>query len=432
MSTDLIGSGETYTTLQSWEDDIPATLTEVEVGQCKNEGFTATSGTILTIDGHTTTGYSIRLTTATGASFRDHADLATNALTYNESLGAYIRNSGSYAKCVYFPDDNVQIDNLMIGATGTQGTAIVAQGSNASPTVKYNIIKGSSVNGAAQVYSSSGPGLFANNLVIQTRTSATRIALVYGYDVYNCTFVVPSGTTPATNGVFSNYGAFSHTNNLYFGCTNVESGSSTFIFTTCLSDDAAPPTGVTTATYADQFESATNDFRLKSGADAIDAGTTESNGSPSINGVTRPSGSSYDIGAWEFVAAGGGASGTSSVAASGNLQTNGEKGATAQGSTSSFGSTISIGAKQASGQAGSSISGSVATVGIGAEAFDGVSALSGSGNTAAVGEKAATAQGSTSSSGSATSLGAKAATSAASNQGRGQASTAGHKGTLSG
>jgi hypothetical protein len=63
-------------------------------------------------------------------------------------------------------------------------------------------------------------------------------------------------------------------------------------------------------TYAGQFEDSTDsarDYRIKTGADLIDAGTTESTWAAYDIAVTaRPDGAAYDVGCWEFVAGGGG------------------------------------------------------------------------------------------------------------------------------
>jgi hypothetical protein len=76
----------------------------------------------------------------------------------------------------------------------------------------------------------------------------------------------------------------------------------------CISDIASPPTGVTGGkTYANQFQNtvdATRDFRLKAGADCINAGTTDTTDIPAavdIVGTSRPQGSAWDVGCWELV-----------------------------------------------------------------------------------------------------------------------------------
>jgi hypothetical protein len=96
--------GGDYSTLQAWEDACPANLVtadQIWQGQCKNQEF-ALNATVLNIAGTTTdaTRY-IELTTEAGASFRDHASKATNALRYDATKGAGIRATNAYGKPIW-------------------------------------------------------------------------------------------------------------------------------------------------------------------------------------------------------------------------------------------------------------------------------------------------------------------------------------------
>lgn len=74
-----------------------------------------------------------------------------------------------------------------------------------------------------------------------------------------------------------------------------------------MTDQASPPTGFSQVTYTSQFQGTTAsalDFRVKSGANLINTGTSDStNGATDIAGTSRPAGSGWDIGSWEFVSA---------------------------------------------------------------------------------------------------------------------------------
>ena len=79
-----------------------------------------------------------------------------------------------------------------------------------------------------------------------------------------------------------------------------------------MTDLASPPTGWTGGkTYTSQFVDTgttvgNRDFRAKTGADILDAGTTDSTNVPNANDIAktaRPQGSAWDIGAWELVVA---------------------------------------------------------------------------------------------------------------------------------
>ncbi len=92
-----IGTGGDYTTLQAWEDASPANLVTSDVvwqGQCFNQEFFSSSAGLLNVSGSTTDATRYKeLTTYAGASFVDNAGVQTNALRYNASNGAGIRNS---------------------------------------------------------------------------------------------------------------------------------------------------------------------------------------------------------------------------------------------------------------------------------------------------------------------------------------------------
>src|SRR5262249_25313543 len=94
--TKTIGtSGRDYSTVQAWEDALPANLVtdgNSQVGQCFNDSEFTVAGDILTISGETTdASHTITITTGSGQSFRDNAGVQTNALLYNVSNGVGLR-----------------------------------------------------------------------------------------------------------------------------------------------------------------------------------------------------------------------------------------------------------------------------------------------------------------------------------------------------
>ena len=100
MTTHSIGTtGRDYSTLQAWEDACPANLVtdgNIWRGECYNDSEFSSSGTLVTIAGITTDAtHYVELTTATGHSFQDHADVRTNALKYNQSNGVGLKTTGN-------------------------------------------------------------------------------------------------------------------------------------------------------------------------------------------------------------------------------------------------------------------------------------------------------------------------------------------------
>ena len=305
-----IGTGGDYTTLQAWEDASPANLVTSDVvwqGQCFNQEFFSSSATLLTVSGTTTDATRYKeLTTYAGASFVDNASVQTNALRYNASNGAGIRNTYAWSPAVSLNESYFRISKLQIS-----GSANAALSSSASDglVVDKCIFEASSTS--VEPFKAYGTGTVKNSLFIQRSTNLVA-ALSNGTNAYNCTFArTGTGTASIIRG---SYSTSTLKNCAFFGgATTLASGSSTRTYTTCYTDTASPPSGCTTVAYdtstGSGFENktdATRDFRIKSTSAMVNAGTTDAtNAATDIAGTARPSGAAYDVGAWELVVAGG-------------------------------------------------------------------------------------------------------------------------------
>lgn len=331
MTTKTIGTGGDYSTIASWFAACPANLvssTQAWIGALKNETFTLTAN--VSLAGITTNStYYLELTTDTGASFADHADIQTNALRYNTSNGAAITCSTPWV--VMFGDPgatHVKLTKLQIRGAHNNCTTVDQTSTSGNLTIDRCIIETQhSTNGAAMLYGSGST--VRNSLLINRRSSSVGPALGIGNGAaaYNCTLACTAAAGAVA--LTGNYGTPTVKNCAVFGFTAIKSGGNTPTYTSCATDIASPPSGFTgSLTGSSQFESLTDgshDFRVKSGASLIDAGTTESTyAATDIAGTSRPSGSAYDVGAWEYVSGGGSsatataAAGTSTVSASGS------------------------------------------------------------------------------------------------------------------
>lgn len=316
MTTKTIGaSSADFTTLSAWEAAAAADLTspaDIYEGQEKDPTDHLTDATTLvTIAGSTTnaSGYK-HLTTAAGASFRDHASVQSNALRFNPANGAALSVTGGFQNAIILDENFVRLSNLQISAVNTSSRALSMNGS-----VRTNLdIDGCILESNSFINFSGFGGKVRNSLIICRESGAASICDVgfASIEFINCTFVVPSDLTPATACFVGNFASVTLKNCAIFGASALTdgSGSTTYSYTTCMTDVASPPAGCTTVTYANQFQNTTNaasDFRLKAGADCIDAGTTDStNAATDIAGTARPLGAAYDVGAWEGAAAAGG------------------------------------------------------------------------------------------------------------------------------
>lgn len=297
-----IGTGGDYSTLQAWEDAAPATLTDIWEGQCFNQGFTGSTN-LLTIAGSTSTSsFYKRLTTATGASWRDNS---ANAINYDTTKGAYISSSTGYGTAIMVSENYARIENLQVDGVSTGPPTV--ETSNDNILFRNCIIRGSNraitlsrANIVANCLIIAGPTAFG--FCVRTLSNATPNVL------YNTTMIGGSSTL----GHISSYLNPTLINCAIFGCAaGLDDG--THHGTGCsnnYTDVASPPTGFTQVAFdtttGSGFNSTSNDFKIKSTSALKNAGTSA--GSPytdtDVFGTSRPQGASFDVGMHEYVAAG--------------------------------------------------------------------------------------------------------------------------------
>lgn len=326
MTDKTIGTGGDYSTLQAWEDAKPADIVgsgSIWRGLQKNQNFDVTGSVtpILVIAGSTTdaTHYT-ELTTETGASFRDNASVQSNALKYNASNGASISQDGGSANVIEIEENFFRMSKLQVKGTPTGGSNYPTCFDGLSGTYGGVIIDGcifethnTNYVGRLQCASAS---VLKNCVLAQLGESAGAIfgcSFSTNLATYNNSFVAADDlTTPPAN-LFNNDFASGYTSKndaWYGGGTTTLRTSSNGTWTTGFSDCSTVPTGVTgSGSFSGAFQNvnaSTQDWRAKTGGNLIDNGTTDSTNAPvDIAGTSRPSGSAYDIGAWELVQAGG-------------------------------------------------------------------------------------------------------------------------------
>ena len=313
--TKSIGSagGRDYSTLQAWEDARPATLTDAEVGECYNDSEFTAAGAMLTLSGITTSSTNtLTLKCAAGQSFRDNASVQTNALRYNVSNGVGVRTTNSYTATITVSTNNTIIDGLQVKNTNTSGRSIAISGTN-DANIWQNCILEHKISSTSiyTIYGSSSK--IRNCLLVNHDSGANAFAanLGNGASIYNSTGVRPSNVTASSSAFRFQYGSPNCKNTAGFGFSGFSTGGASPAGSNNASDQTIGfgSSNQASKTYANQFQATdasagAHDFRLKSGADCIDTGTTDAtNGTPDIANTSRPSGSAYDIGCWEFVSA---------------------------------------------------------------------------------------------------------------------------------
>lgn len=307
MTDSTIGSGGDYTTIESWADYAPTTLTEVWRGLCLNQEFSES----FELSGSTSSASNYKeLTTNAGASFIDHASASTNALRYNASNGAAITSS-SASQTIFLNENYARITKLQVRNTDTAYGSKVLRVSGTGARVEQCICENASgANVASEPLNIFGTGTVASSLIVQRASGANVIAgLVNGAIAVNCTFVVPSDLTAATNGVGGGYSASTIKNCALFGVSNFYTGTAPTI-SDCYTDDPSPPSGSTGVTYStssgtyfENISDGTHDYRIKAGSSLIDNGTYDATNAPyDIIGTAFGSGTT-DVGCWEIYTA---------------------------------------------------------------------------------------------------------------------------------
>ena len=282
-------------------------------GQCQNQEFVV-AGTVVTFAGSTnnTTAYK-HLTTVTGASFSDHADVLTNALRYDATKGAALNNTAGGSTTVTISEANVRISKLQIKESGAAGRTLGAGGGTTGVFIDKCILEGGviSASGSNGTILIGSNHTFRNCVIIHRGGSADHIIAtqIQSPFFYNCTIVAPIGLTDQPEFLFATGASGTVTVQncaLFLGDSTkaLASGSATINYTTCVSDIAGSA-GVTLANFGAEYENAGNaetDLRLSMMSAQIDAGTTDAtNAATDIKGTARPAEAAYDIGCWESV-----------------------------------------------------------------------------------------------------------------------------------
>lgn len=310
-----------YSLLQSWEDALPANLVtdaNSQVGECYNDTeFTHAAGSVLIISGETTSStFTITLTTGSGQSFRDNANVQSNALFYNQTNGVGISGTYNYgAACVTVSVANVFIKNLQIKyQIGLIGPVISSLGNYRNCILDGGDTR-TSANDVTFLFSSA-----FNCLFIERGNTAGAESITSGANVVNCTIVNVGGAARLVNLTQYVSGTI-FKNCAFFGFNQIFSvNHATLNFDHCITDLGSwGTTGVAgtltdgggtilSKTFSSQFVSTTVDFRLKAGSDCLNVAvtdTTDITTADDIAGTSRPQGSAWDIGCWELVVASG-------------------------------------------------------------------------------------------------------------------------------
>jgi len=317
--TKTIGVGKDYTSISAWlagaNSTYPSGLVAADViwkGVLYKEGAGTNGEWSITSDISITTICDatryLWLTAAPGASFTNNANKLTNALRYNNANGVSVLST--VTGLGVFKTDSVA-NNQKLLITGIQfsgsGTAYFAYFSNGSITLDSCILEYANV-------ASYGAFNAVDSLIRITASSSGCCNQWSGAvnSLRNCT-IIGTGSS-ATAVVIGNYAPTGQIikNNAIFGFSAIRIDGNNKLDTTNSNYNATDlasfgwtATGnLVSKTFANQFQSITGgseDFRVKAGADLINAGVRDQTYTNDVDIVgSARSLTTPTIGAWEY------------------------------------------------------------------------------------------------------------------------------------
>ena len=315
--TKTIGVGKDYASIDAWvagaASTYPSGLVAADViwkGVLYKEGSGTNNEWVITA---ATTGYALTcdatryylLEAAPGQSFADNANKLTNALRYNNANGVSISIPTNY---VWLFDigasSNLTVRNLQFKLGNRRLNTGLGEIS-----IDKCIIEGEASAEATVVFSS-----YITNTLVYVRNSGSRISTgvqLNNAAIINCTFI-GSGAAHAftlsgystTNNIFQNCAFFGFITGAVDNAAKIDITNSTYNITDTASLGWTATGNQVSKTFANQFQnigSGTEDFRVKAGADVINAGIRAQTYTNDVDivGTTR-SLTTPTIGAWEY------------------------------------------------------------------------------------------------------------------------------------
>lgn len=313
MATETIGSsGRDRSTVQLWEDNIPATLTEAAIGNCYNDSEFSSASQFLTISGHTG-AYDITLKCATGQSWTDNANVRTNAKKYNQSNGVGFNCSGSYLTVFYIAQARFFLTGLQIKGTGYQCRPINA--GDASDTIIRDVFVDSDDTNSTGLTVAGSSAKVINTTVYYRNTASSAFGILSSAQAISCDAIRDPAVTATGTGFSALYGTNVLQSCTAFGFTDPASASpwhaTNSKYNACNNASGLPGTNnqhsVTFSATAPwtSATAATLDLRPIASTSLIDNGYLDSTNAPNDCTATARD-STPTIGSWEYSAGGGG------------------------------------------------------------------------------------------------------------------------------
>jgi hypothetical protein len=346
-TTSTIGTASrNYSTITAWH---AAFANGGWIGQCYNDSeFNETPS----IGGTSAANYET-LTVAAGQSAFDNS---ANPLKYDVTKGVGLKTTAAYSQ-ILIVGSYCTIQRMQVLQSGGGNSNSTLQISFTAVSVLISqclfVNTNTSVSRAARIMGANGAGSqsLLNCVFINYAGDGLSVEYANGTVLANCTIVSPSDKANGSHALNISSQSPKITNCAGFGFSGGFSSGGTPTGSNNATDAASISFGSanqTSLTYANQFNGVTSaamDFTIKSTSALKDNGATDTTDiSPGVDifNTSRPQGSAWDIGAHEYIAAGGGTNvnlvGQSASAVQGSLSLSANKILTGQAATTGQGS----------------------------------------------------------------------------------------------
>jgi hypothetical protein len=354
MATKTIGpSGRDFSTMAAYASYLNAlTLTAPEVALVDGTVNDTTSVVMNGWTGGSTTN-TVTIKAATGQGWNDNASVQTNAFRFNAANGAALINNVGFATGYVF-GNNVILQGLQIrlAASSPANTSIAIQ-AGVNLLLRQCIVDCT----GTLVLSSNGTGITLENTLIHQRGTGNGLQLSHaGFSSTNSSIVSNGGGGTGIKQAYAQVPAPIVKNTVVFGFTSDYQNTSNASSTNNATDkttfggtgwDTAGQVGLTSADFVN-VTAGSEDWRPSSTSKLKNTGAVTSV-TVDAAGTSRPQGGSYDIGAWELVAAatapaaptiGSATAGATSASVTFTANSNGGSAITSFTATASTGETV--------------------------------------------------------------------------------------------
>ena len=268
------------------------------------------SGDLQLIGKNVDANHTITIRPAAGQGWANNANVANNALRYNQANGVAFNLTTSDNPAFSVRQDWVFVEGLQFKCNSTGGYIICTALINGPNSVFRNCIIELADSGPSSFGMHMNSGSFFSSLIVLSGSGSDGVRPYNNTSNILCENItinrLPSLARTTSHFGFltsaKNTGLVTINNCAVFGAEFYETGYSGVTIANCASDGTI--TGGTNClnniTAASVFVDPTLDLRSKAGAPLIDAGKTPSAANTTAPTGNRQQGSSADIGAWEY------------------------------------------------------------------------------------------------------------------------------------